>query len=64
VKAMLGLKTNKKLLQNHITKKSGNVVILKDHNISTSSSKKSNIMEIQKAIDKLNEKPGNCVCSW
>jgi len=60
---MLGLKTNKKLLQNHITKKSRNVILKDLHNISTSS-KESNIMEIQKAIDKLNEKPGNCVCSW
>ena len=60
---MLGLKANKKLLQNHLAKKSGNVVILKDlHNLS-SSSKESNITEIQKAIDKLNEKPGKCICT-
>ena len=38
-KVMLGLKANKKLLQNHLSKKSGNVVILKDlHNLSSSSS--------------------------
>ena len=62
---MLGLKANKKLLQNHMAKKSGNVVILKDlHNASSSSStKQSNITEIQKAIDKLNEKPGRCTHS-
>ena len=64
-KVMLGLKANKKLLQNHLSKKSGNVVILKDlHNLSSSSSsKESNITEIQKTIDKLNEKPGKFECS-
>ena len=62
---MLGLKVNKKLLQNHMAKKSGNIVILKDlHNASSSSAKQSNITEVQKAIDKLNEKPGKCTHSW
>lgn len=47
-----------------MAKKSGNVIILNDlHNsLLSSSSKESNITEIQKVVDKLNEKPDKCTC--
>ena len=57
-KTMLDLKVNKKLLQSHLTQKSGQVILLKDlHNIASSSkTSKSNGME--KVVEELNKVPG------
>ena len=55
---MLDLKVNKKMLQNHLSKKCGQVVLLKDlHNIG-SSSKDSGLSGLEEAIDELKKIPG------
>lgn len=55
---MLDLKVNKKMLQNHLSKKCGQVVLLKDlHNIG-SSSKDSGLSGIEEAIKELKKIPG------
>ena len=57
-KIMLDLKVNKKLLQGHLTKKSGQVILLKDlHNIA-SSSRSANTNGIEKVVEELNKTPG------
>ena len=57
-KTMLDLKVNKKLLQNHLTKTSGQVVLLKDlHNIATLS-KDNKSSGIEKAVEELKKVPG------
>ena len=56
---MLDLKVNKKLLQNHMSKTSGQVVLLKDlHNIAASS-KDNKSSRIQEAVEELKKVPGN-----
>ena len=57
---MLGLKVNKKLLQSHLSQKSGQVVLLKDlHNIASSSSSKAADMNgIEKIIEEIGKVSG------
>ena len=60
-KTMLQLKVNKKLLQNHVSKTSGQVVILKDlHNIAASCKEKGPSGPLAQAIE-LKKVPGT-VC--
>lgn len=60
-KTMLGLKVNKKLLQNHLSKTSGQVVLLKDlHNIGATC-KGSSSNGIKEAVEELRKVPGNVV---
>lgn len=57
-KTMLDLKVNKKLLQNHLSKRSGQVVLLKDlHNIAASSKSTSSSV-IEEAVEELKKVPG------
>jgi len=58
---MLDLKVNKKLLQNHLSKRSGQVVLLKDlHNIAASSKSTSSSV-IEEAVEELKKVPGMIV---
>lgn len=55
---MLDLKVNKKLLQSHLTKKTGQVILLKDlHNIA-SFSKQGASNGIENVVSELNKVPG------
>ena len=57
---MLNLRVNKKLLQNHLSKKLGQVILLKDlHNIGSSSRDGCSIGGIDKAVEELKKIPGN-----
>ena len=57
-RTMLDLKVNKKLLQNHLSKTSGQVVLLKDlHNIAASS-KDNKSSGIEEAMEELKKVPG------
>ena len=57
---MLQLKVNKKLLQSHLSKETGQVVLLKDlHNLS-SSSKEFNEDTVEKALEEVRKTPGMC----
>ena len=55
---MLDLKVNKKILQNHLSKMSGQVVLLKDlHNIAAMSKDKKS-SGIEEAVEELKKVPG------
>ena len=55
---MLDLKVNKKLLQNHLSKTSGQIVLLKDlHNIAATSKDKK-LSGIEEAVEELKKVPG------
>lgn len=57
-KTMLDLKVNKKTLQNHLSKMSGQVVYLKDlHNIAVSS-KDNKSSGIEETVEELKKVPG------
>jgi len=61
-KTMLQLKVNKKLLQNHVSNTSGQVVILKDlHNFAASCKEKGPSGPLAQAIEELKKVPGT-VC--
>ena len=56
---MLDLRVNKKLLQSHLTQKTGQVVLLKDlHNIASSSKHGDNVSEIESVVTELNKVSG------
>ena len=58
-RTMLELKVNKKMLQNHLSKTSGQVVLLKDlHNLGLSS-KDSGSSGIEEAVEELKQIPGS-----
>ena len=61
---MLKLKVNKKLLQDHISRKSGHVVLLKDlHNIGERNSL-SDDNNISSAVDELKKSPDEKMCMY
>ena len=55
---MLGLKVNKKLLQSHLSQKSGQVTILKDLHNMAASSQGSSLSVMEEAIEVLKKFPG------
>jgi hypothetical protein len=60
-KSMIAMKANKKMVQNHLMKDTGKVVLLKDlHNIAAKAKQQPGRNSLTELISQMKKSPGNC----